>query len=124
MVALVLQGHLFDGSMIEGYDCVVIRGGKTLVAGDDFGLTNYPNPFNPTTMIRFTLPEAGPTSLEIFNIRGQKVVTLVDDILPAGVNSFEWNSSDQNGSPVSSGVYLYRLTFAEVTATKKMILVR
>lgn len=85
---------------------------------------NYPNPFNPTTTIRFDLPEAASVNLDIFNLRGQKVRSLVNSDLPAGAHSAVWNGRDTTGNPVSSGVYLYRLSDGNRELTRKMMLMK
>jgi hypothetical protein len=85
---------------------------------------NYPNPFNPTTEIHFSIPEAAPVRLEVYNITGQKVATLVDGNLGAGTHTAHWNAADDNNRPVASGIYLYRLQAGGWTDTKKMILLK
>lgn len=80
---------------------------------------NSPNPFNPVTMIRFDLPEAGYARLEIFNVAGQRVKTLVDRHIDAGYHEIPWNAAGH-----SSGVYFYRLIYGDRIETKKMILLR
>ena len=82
-------------------------------------LQNYPNPFNPSTQINFNLPKATRTSIEIFNIRGQLIKTLIHKQLNAGEHSITWNASD-----VPSGIYFYRLVAGEETQSKKMILIK
>ncbi len=82
-------------------------------------LWNHPNPFNPSTTIGFVVPAAGHVRLELFNILGQRVVTLVDEPLAAGEHSVTW---DGRGAP--SGVYYYRLTTGALTETRKMLLVK
>jgi hypothetical protein len=91
---------------------------------------NYPNPFNPTTIIKYQLPKTADVKLEIFNILGQKVKTLVDAQQPADYYRIEWDGSNNNGVSVGTGVYLCRL-IAEATdgsenfvKVKKMLLVR
>ena len=85
---------------------------------------NYPNPFNPVTTIRFSLMKAQPVKLEIFNILGQKVKTLVDWRMNAGSYEVLWNSRNNAGHAVGSGVYLYRITAGEFVQTRKMILLK
>jgi len=80
---------------------------------------NYPNPFNPTTTISFSIPAKQKVTLTIFNTLGQKIITLVDDILPAGKHSVQWQAED-----VPSGFYFYQLKSGSYIATKKMILLR
>lgn len=83
---------------------------------------NYPNPFNPTTVISYSLPKADKVKLEIFNILGQSIKVLVDGHQEAGLHRVEWNS-EANGS-LASGIYLYKLTAGEFAETKKMMLVK
>ncbi len=85
---------------------------------------NYPNPFNPTTHIDFSLKKAGKVELVIYNITGQKVRTLVDGELEADDHSVVWNGKDDRGNQVSSGTYFYRLQTSEVTQTKKMLMLK
>ncbi len=86
---------------------------------------NYPNPFNPTTIIEFSFgPRAKNVRLDIFNIIGQKVTTLINDFLPPGQHQVEWNSTGDNGQKVASGVYLYKLQVGQESQTKKMLLLK
>lgn len=85
---------------------------------------NYPNPFNPTTTIRFGLPESGRIRLTVYNILGQRVAQLLDEIRPAGFHNVVWNGQNANGLRVSSGVYLYRLETDAGIQTRKMILLK
>jgi large repetitive protein len=87
-------------------------------------LTNYPNPFNPETVISFGLAEAGYTTLNIYNIAGQKIATLVQDNLTAGDHSATWNGTTNSGKAVASGMYFYRLQSGENTVTNKMVLMK
>jgi Carboxypeptidase regulatory-like domain/Secretion system C-terminal sorting domain len=85
---------------------------------------NYPNPFNPVTNIAFSLDEATHVTLEVYNIKGEKVKTLVDNNLPANTYNKVWNGTDSNSKSVSSGVYFYKMKTGSYTATKKMILLK
>jgi len=83
---------------------------------------NYPNPFNPVTQIQFTLPERQDVVLEIFNLLGQRVSTLItNENLSEGLHTITWNATNQNGEAVSSGVYIYRLEAGSFIETKRMI---
>ena len=85
---------------------------------------NFPNPFNPETTIRFGLKEAGKIKLDIYNTKGQHIRTLVNDDLKAGYHNTVWNGTDDNGKPVSSGMYLYRMQATGVNQTRKMMLMK
>ncbi|GAB4293097.1 MAG: hypothetical protein Kow0098_13800 [Ignavibacteriaceae bacterium] len=80
---------------------------------------NYPNPFNPVTIINFSLPTEGFVSLEVFNLLGEKVTTIVDEKLSAGSYSVKFEAGD-----LPSGYYFYRLKTGSFTQTKKMVLIR
>ena len=84
---------------------------------------NYPNPFNPSTMIPYQLPTAMYVRLEVFNILGQRVATLVDGEQPAGFHTASWDATDAAGEAVGAGVYLYRLSGAGVQLTRSMLLI-
>jgi hypothetical protein len=91
----------------------------------EFALSqNYPNPFNPTTQIEFALPTKSLVSLEIYNVLGQKVRTLVDGVMAAGYKSVTWDGTDQSGQAVTSGTYFYKLTTADKVFTKKMTMLK
>ncbi len=85
---------------------------------------NYPNPFNPSTTISFSLPSAGEARLEVYNVQGQLVKTLVEGHLDAGTHQVVWDGTDGTGAEVASGVYLYRLTAGDQVETRKMSLVK
>ncbi len=92
---------------------------------DEFRLTaNYPNPFNPTTTVAFELPQASPVKIEIFNLLGQKVTTLVDGYREAGRFEVVWNGKDEAGRQVSSGIYFCRMTAGDYTGTLKMMMMK
>jgi len=87
-------------------------------------LQNYPNPFNPTTTINYSLKENSKVSLNIYNIKGQKVKQLVSDQVPSGEHSVVWDGRDDKNKPVGSGIYFYKLKVANFEKTKKMILMK
>lgn len=89
-------------------------------------LPNTPNPFNPSTSISFYLNSdtSTPTSLHIYNLKGQLVKTLVSEQLPAGYHSYNWNGTDQLGNKVSSGVYLFNLSSGDFSSSRKTLLLK
>jgi hypothetical protein len=94
------------------------RGGNQIPAV--FALQqNYPNPFNPSTMIRYQIPSTGKVNLKIYNVLGQQVETLVDEVQEAGYKSVKWNAE-----AVASGVYYYQLTAGTFSDVKKMMVIK
>lgn len=85
---------------------------------------NYPNPFNPTTALRFDLPEASDVSLIIYNMLGQKVKSFKLNETPAGFHSITWDGTNNYGDPVGAGVYLYQLRTNRNISTRKMVLLK
>jgi hypothetical protein len=91
-----------------------------------FGLNgNYPNPFNPSTTIRYSLASDAVVTLEVFNVLGQRVRTLIGGMLqPAGSFEVVWDGRDDQGDAIGSGAYLYRLKAGDFTETRKMIMLK
>ncbi len=85
---------------------------------------NYPNPFNPETRITFSTKDNGPVSIDIYNVKGQKVRSLLNENREAGNHSVVWNGKDDNGKNVASGVFFYRMKSGKYSSTKKMILMK
>jgi hypothetical protein len=85
---------------------------------------NYPNPFNPFTIIRFDLPEPAYVKLQVFNLKGQLVKTLIEEDMNAGEQVVCWYGKNENNKLVSSGVYFYKLEAGEFSQTRKMILLK
>ncbi len=89
---------------------------------------NYPNPFNPTTTISFSIPNVGTAfadvSLQIYDISGRLVQTLINGSIKTGTHQVEWNGTDINGHPLASGMYFYQLNAEHYTATKKLLLIK
>ena len=85
---------------------------------------NYPNPFNPTTTLRFDLPEVSDITLTIYNMLGQRVRTYNMNDTPAGYHSIKWNATNDYGDPVGAGVYLYQLRANQYVKTRKMVLLK
>lgn len=86
--------------------------------------TNYPNPFNPVTTIAYSIKDNAPVQLEVYNLKGQLVKTLVDQIQTSGQHSVIWNGTDNSGKTVGSGVYYYRLRSGRFSSTRKMVLMK
>jgi len=102
-----------------------VTGGEPAVPGAGVVLhQNFPNPFNPATVIRFDLPRESRVMLRVYDVRGALVSTLIDGTRDGGLNEVLWNGADDRGRPVSSGVYFYRLTCSGAARTRKMILLR
>ncbi len=87
---------------------------------------NFPNPFNPNTNIQFTLKQPAKVSLNVFNIKGQKIKTLLEGkkTLKADTHTIIWNGKDENGNKVGSGIYLYKMSSKDFTDIRKMILLK
>jgi hypothetical protein len=89
---------------------------------------NHPNPFyiprNRTTKITFELFEESPVQLEIFDVLGQRIITLVDKTLEVGTHQFSWNGRNAKGQPARAGVYTYRLQTSRQTTTRKLVVYR
>jgi glucose/arabinose dehydrogenase len=102
------------------FDTVVnIQGGNDEVVRTYRLHQNYPNPFNAETVIRFSVPDAGQVSIDIYNLLGQNVATIVDAVYGAGEHAVTWNAS-----AMGSGVYLYRIRAGTFTETRRMVLLR
>jgi len=87
-------------------------------------VSNYPNPFNPETTIAMNIPSDGYASLKVYNVKGQLVNTLVNGFMTAGTKTVTWNGTDDNDSPVTSGIYFYKLETGNQTVTSKMIMLK
>ena len=90
----------------------------------DFALgQNYPNPFNPSTIIPYQLPVSGHVRLDVFNVLGQRLATLVDAEQSVGTYTAQWDGTDASGRAVGAGVYIYRLSSGGMTESRRMVLV-
>jgi len=87
-------------------------------------VTNHPNPFNPGTNISYTLQNAEHMKVSIYNVQGQLIRTLVDEIQPAGSYTVRWDGLKENGEKAVSGMYMYRIEAGKQTLTQKMILMK
>ena len=87
-------------------------------------IKTYPNPFNPSTTIEFTLPESGFATISIYSMAGQKIRELTADFMPAGTHTLMWDGRDASGNAVSSGIYITRMKAGKYTATGRMVLIK
>ena len=85
---------------------------------------NYPNPFNPSTSISFDIATESIVFIEIFNIKGQKVKTLVNEFFNPGSYVIEWNGNDDSGREVSSGIYFYQIRASDQIFTRRMVILK
>jgi hypothetical protein len=92
----------------------------------EYGLMqNHPNPFNPCTEINFALPQSAHCTIDVYNISGRKVITLIDEVVTANVmHTVIWQGDDAQGNPVASGIYLYKMRAGKYTAIKKMMMMK
>ena len=97
---------------------------ETLPIIEKLETINYPNPFNPETIIRFSLPVNTNVKIDVYNIRGQRVVTLLDETFNQGHHTAIWKGIDANGRSVGSGVYFYRIQTETETIINRMMLMK
>jgi hypothetical protein len=107
-----------DGEFVSQTASVTMPGAKVELS------QNSPNPFNPTTTIRFSLPASERVTLAVYDARGALVRVLVDGQRATGKYDVSWDGRDNAGSPVTSGVYFYRLTAGKVSESRKMVLLK
>ena len=109
--------------VINTYETLTAKG--TYLFPDKYKLNqNYPNPFNPTTTLKYDLPEDSFVDITVFDMLGNVVNNLVKTNQPSGFKSVQWNATNNQGEPVSAGVYLYSIEAGEFRQTKKMILLK
>jgi hypothetical protein len=126
---LIAGGHLYYYKVEEvGMDGVKTLHGPVMAEAPlpkEFNLAqNFPNPFNPETSIRFDVPKLTYMTLEVYNILGQKVRTLLQQQIEPGYHVMLWDGNNDQGMKVSSGIYYYRISSAEFSSTKKMALLK
>ena len=125
---LWFNGFAMNGE-VEDYIIAVQPGtgvtDQSMLQPSEFKLyTNYPNPFNPETQITYALPKNSHVILDVFSIQGKKIITLENGIKEAGLHCINWNSKDELGRPVSSGIYLCKLKASAYQKTIRMVLLR
>jgi hypothetical protein len=97
---------------------------KSLAVGSFALLDNHPNPFNTSTLIRFSTDGVSLVTLDVYNILGQQIARVIEDVVPAGPHQVEWDGRDWKGRSVPSGVYVYRLSSGSKSASHKMVILR
>jgi microbial collagenase len=108
--------------MIDISNTLVIN--ENLIPGKYALHQNYPNPFNPITMLRYDLPKDELVNITIYNVMGENIRKLVGNKQSAGFNSIQWNATNNQGQPVSAGLYLYTIQAGKFRQTKKMVLLK
>jgi hypothetical protein len=127
IVNLTLTGTLLDGTAFSATDCINIDGRDNGANPQEEGPGGMqlalqpasPNPFNPVTTLRFSVPSSQRARLAIYDVAGRLVELLVDDVVSAGTHSYVWEARG-----VASGVYFYKLTTAEGVEVKRMTLLK
>jgi len=108
----------------------ILRDLTTIPVGDDdmpvsnILSQNFPNPFNPSTTISFSLEKSSDVTLRIYDTSGARIYTLASGSFPAGTFDRRWNGMNDRGEKAASGVYFYRLTAGDFIVTRKMVLLR
>ena len=97
---------------------------RTIFPNDFFLNQNFPNPFNHTTTLHYSLPEKLFVTINIYSILGKQIKVLVKDKKVSGFRSVKWDATDSMGRPVSAGVYIYQIQAGEFVQTKKMVLLK
>lgn len=129
---------VFSSDMVALSEAVFVNSSylkETILSNSETGLStdaptvfelsqNFPNPFNPTTTINFSVPQNGNVSLKIYDVLGRHVATLVDGSYSAGNYNLMWNATDVNGNLVSNGIYFYKLEAGSYRATKRMLFLK
>ncbi|NIO27853.1 MAG: S8 family serine peptidase [Candidatus Latescibacteria bacterium] len=125
---VVIEGYVFRSDLGETSDAILAGPGTASfsapIPGEFSVSQNYPNPFNPTTEFSLNLPEDAHVSFVIYNAAGQKVKTLADEDLPAGIRTLTWDGTNEKGVTVPSGIYFYRVISGNNVATRKMMLLK
>ncbi len=126
--AVEYQIEVFDGEFttldIPMCETVNVQNYEIIPTKNDFNLSNHPNPFNPETIISFSFKNNSKVNLSIFNIKGQKITTLINEHLSKGKHSIIWSGCDQHGNQVISGIYFYKLKVGNQESVKRMLLLK
>jgi len=121
----VSDGQTSDTELKSAYiNASVVSVDEIFIPGQFKLYQNNPNPFNPSTTIKYELPEASAVTLKIYNLLGKEIIKLIDEFQLAGTETVNWDGKNKNGISLNSGVYLYSLTCNNYSQTKKMILIK
>ncbi len=126
-IAVIPQFFVVQGGklqVVSGAPPVSVETEDPIIPDEFIVHQNFTNPFNPETEIRFALTKDSHVLINIYNTLGQQIGTLIDTPYVAGFHSVRWDGKDRNGSPVSSGVYLYQIQAGEFSQARKMSLIR
>lgn len=107
----------FDPSSVETDHSTLVNREYKLVQ-------NYPNPFNPETVIEYHLPKSSYVEIAIYNLQGQRIITLLNKYQSAGLYHLQWNGKNEKGQPATSGVYVYQFKAGKYISARKMMLLR
>ena len=119
----VIDGQ-FTNLFIPMTETVNIEDNTIILFSNDFNLTNYPNPFNPSTTLTFSIQNDLNVELSIFNIKGQKVNSLINEEMQKGKHTTIWYGVDENNKPVSSGIYIYKIKAGTEESVGRMLLLK
>jgi hypothetical protein len=115
----------------NGPRTITFDAGYALGVGDELGVPdvfalhqNYPNPFNPVTTIRFDIPQESHVRMDVYNVLGQRVRTLMNGTMQPGFHAVSWDGTNDMGKPLASGMYIYRIQSSKFTSVKKLVLMK
>ncbi len=121
---LFTYSHIWDSLTVIKAPKVTSVNGDRIVLPNDFSITNYPNPFNPSTKISYHLPQSGSVKIVIYDLVGRIVTTMLDAAEEKGYHTIDWNAKDENGYDLPSGIYFALIQSGRFTTNAKMILLR
>ena len=125
---LLIDEFLLTGNNRSGFAIITLDGlldsNENEIVSNFSSLNNYPNPFNPTTTINFSIQSNTKVNLSIYNIKGQRIKTLINSNYEKGNHFVNWNGFDEMGNSVSSGIYLYKLKTQDDQKTNRMLLLK
>jgi predicted phosphodiesterase len=121
---LFTLSHVWDSLTIVKAPKVTSVNGDGVVLPNDFSITNYPNPFNPSTKISYTLPQRGAVKIVVVDLLGRTVASLVDGMKEPGVHNVDWSGKDERGFNLASGMYIAQLRTSVLIKNTKMILLK